>query len=261
MELQAPSHWQCVEFISDLHLQAADRATHAAWMHYLQSTQADAVIILGDLFEAWVGDDAAEQADSFEAQCAGILQATGQRLALYIMQGNRDFLMGEALMQRSHATALPDPSVLVFAGQRYLLSHGDALCLDDLQYQHFRREVRSSAWQQEFLAKSLTQRRAIAQGIRQASAAQKNTAAALADVDSQAARQWLERFGCQHLIHGHTHRPAQHALGEGLQRTVLSDWDLQASPARAELLRLSRHPDGHAQLNRVVPWHQRGPAN
>jgi UDP-2,3-diacylglucosamine hydrolase len=238
MELHAPSGWRCADFISDLHLQAADRPTFAAWAAYMRSTTADAVFILGDLFEVWVGDDAAHVQGSFEAECVHVLRQTGKRLALYIMQGNRDFLMGPALIRESAATALPDPTMLNFAGQRWLLSHGDALCVDDRDYQEFRRQVRGPAWQQSFLAKPLAERQAIAQGIRQASAARKQGAATYADVDTAAAMALLADARATHLVHGHTHKPAQHQLAADRMRTVLSDWDLNATPVRAEVLRI-----------------------
>ena len=239
MELQAPSGWRCADFISDLHLHAADRSTFAAWAAYMQATTADAVFILGDLFEVWVGDDAALVCGSFEAECINVLRQAGERLALYIMQGNRDFLMGPALMQASAAIALPDPAILDFAGQRWLLSHGDALCLDDRDYQQFRQQVRGPVWQGAFLAKPLAERQAIALGIRQASAARKQETVAYADVNTAAALALLAGAASTHLLHGHTHKPAQHQLAKGMLRTVLSDWDLNASPVRAEVLRIT----------------------
>jgi UDP-2,3-diacylglucosamine hydrolase len=246
MELKAPPAWQCAEFISDLHLQASEMPTFLAWADYMQSTQADALFILGDLFEVWVGDDAAQVAGSFEAQCVSILRQTGERLALFIMQGNRDFLMGPALMQACHATALPDPSVLTFAGQRWLLSHGDALCVDDLEYQAFRQQVRSVDWQTNFLSKPLDQRQQIARGIRQASTSKKLADTTYADVDSAVALELLHTSGAQYLLHGHTHQPGHHVLAPGMVRTVLSDWDLGATPPRAEVLRISTAATGTA---------------
>jgi UDP-2,3-diacylglucosamine hydrolase len=252
MELQAPSHWQCVDFVSDLHLQAQDRPTFAAWSAYMRSTTADAVVILGDLFEVWVGDDAALLGDSFEAECVDVLRQTAQSLALYIMQGNRDFLMGPALMQACGAVALEDPSVLDFGGQRWVLSHGDALCVDDLAYQQFRRQVRSASWQQDFLAKPLAERQETARGLRQRSMALKQSQAVYADVDTQAALALLADCGTDQLIHGHTHRPGQHLLAPGKLRTVLSDWDLQATPPRAEVLRLRLDSQGVPELERFA---------
>ena len=243
MELLAPSHWRCVDFISDLHLQSSDRATFAAWAAYMQSTQADAVFILGDLFEVWVGDDAL-LAGSFEAECVSVLRSASQRLALCIMQGNRDFLMGPALMQACNATALPDPSVLIFGGHHWLLSHGDALCTDDLEYQAFRTQVRNATWQADFLQKPLPERQAIAQGIRTASENRKREHTEYADVDTQAALRWLHAAQSTHLIHGHTHQPAHHALDAQHSRTVLSDWDMRATAPRAEVLRLALGGDG-----------------
>ena len=243
-ELLASPSWRTVDFISDLHLQAAEPGTFAAWQHYLQSTPADAVFILGDLFEVWVGDDAVS-ADlsapnaSFEDRCARLLGQTANRLALFFMHGNRDFLIGQRLMDLCNTRLLADPSVLLFAGQRWLLSHGDALCLGDVDYLQFRQQVRSAAWQQAFLAKPLPERQAIARALRQQSEARKRSATVYADVDAPAARQWLQAAQARTLIHGHTHKPAEHDLGQGFARVVLSDWDAQATPPRAEVLRLS----------------------
>ena len=237
-ELIAAPTWRAIDFISDLHLQASEAATSNVWRQYMQSTPADAVFILGDLFEVWVGDDAL-QSGSFESQCAEIIRQTAARMPIFFMHGNRDFLVGSALMGQCNTRLLDDPSVLVFNGQRWLLSHGDALCIDDLPYMRFRAQVRSPEWQQAFLAKPLAERQAIARGLRQQSEAQKKAVTAYADVDSQVARQWLTEAKARTLIHGHTHQPALHDLGHGLRRVVLSDWDAIAQPARAEVLRLT----------------------
>lgn len=243
MDIQAPSHWRCADFISDLHLQSSDPKTFGVWADYMQATQADALFILGDLFEVWVGDDAL-QPGTFESDCVDVLRQTGSRLALFVLHGNRDFLMGPELMAACHATALPDPTSLQLGPERWLLSHGDALCLDDHSYQAFRAQVRSAAWQQEFLAKPLSERQAIARGIRQASETRKKTDAHYADVDTQAALQALECRSCRHLLHGHTHRPAEHRLDDRHTRTVLSDWDANGPAARAEVLRLHWNEQG-----------------
>src|SRR5690606_29513446 len=128
--------------------------------------------------------------------------------------------------------------VLVFQGRRWLLSHGDALCLDDTDYMRFRAQVRQAAWQQDFLAQPLARREAIARDLRAQSEARKRRTghdpSLWADVDAAAARGWLQRAAADTLIHGHTHRPAEHALGDGLRRVVLSDWDARATPPRAE---------------------------
>ncbi|MDO9405636.1 MAG: UDP-2,3-diacylglucosamine diphosphatase [Polaromonas sp.] len=252
-ELQAPPTWHTADFISDLHLHASEPATFAAWQRYMQDTTADAVFVLGDLFEAWVGDDVIATDSSglpaagggFEKACADVLRAAAEQRPVYFMHGNRDFLVGQGLMDAVHATLLEDPTVLAFppdsvlAGQRWLLSHGDALCLDDVDYQQFRLQVRSLAWQQAFLGKPLAERQQIARVLRAQSEARKQSGADYADVDTAAARQWLAAAGAAGVIHGHTHRPAVHDLGGGQQRIVLSDWDLAATPPRAEVLRLS----------------------
>lgn len=258
MDVIAPAHWACLDFISDLHLQQADPATYGAWQRYLRTTQADALFILGDLFEVWVGDDVLGDTGGFEAQCAADLQATARRLPVYLMHGNRDFLMAPALMRACGATLLPDPSTLELGGVRWLLSHGDAWCLEDRDYQQFRARVRSPNWQLEFLAKPLAERQRIARDIRSQSEARKRAEATpYADVDPACARAALAASNAQHLIHGHTHRPARHDLGAGSQRWVLSDWDLNALPARAQVLRLRSRPGAQGMqrttLERLAP--------
>ena len=238
MELTAGPSWQAVDFISDLHLQASEPATFTAWQRYMQTTPADAVFMLGDLFEVWVGDDVLQER-GFEHQCAQVIEQTAARVPTFFMHGNRDFLVGSGLMTACNTTLLHDPTVLSFNDQRWLLSHGDALCLDDTAYMAFRQQVRSANWQQAFLAKPLAERQAIARGLRQQSEARKQTGAGYADVDAEAARQLLLQANASTLIHGHTHKPASHDLGKGLQRVVLSDWDATANPPRAEVLRLS----------------------
>jgi UDP-2,3-diacylglucosamine hydrolase len=246
-ELLAPPSWRTVDFISDLHLQASEPATFAAWQHYLESTPADAVFILGDLFEVWVGDDAIggdlhSPAAGFDARCAQVMGEAAGRLALFFMHGNRDFLVGQGLMDLCNATLLQDPTMLVFpadARRRWLLSHGDALCLGDTDYMQFRSQVRTAGWQRAFLARPLAERQAIARGLREQSEARKKSGVQYADVDTEAARQWLQAAGSHTLIHGHTHKPAVHDLGGGYSRVVLSDWDLAAPVPRAEVLRLT----------------------
>ena len=250
-ELVAPPSWRTVDFISDLHLQASEPATFTAWRHYLESTPADAVVILGDLFEAWVGDDivsepvplgATHAGTRFEDRCARVMGEASSRLSLYFMHGNRDFLVGRGLMDLCNATLLADPTVLVFPApdpRRWLLSHGDALCLADTDYMQFRELVRSPGWQHSFLTKPLAERESIARNLRKQSEARKQSGMPYADVDAPAARQWLEAANARTLIHGHTHQPAVHDLGHGLARVVLSDWDAAATPPRAEVLRLT----------------------
>ncbi|WP_198971996.1 UDP-2,3-diacylglucosamine diphosphatase [Xylophilus sp. ASV27] len=236
--LAAAAHWRTVDVVSDLHLHAGDAATFDAFARYLAQTPADAVFLLGDVFEVWIGDDAA-QPGSFEARCADVLRHAAGRCALFFQHGNRDFLLGPGFLAQAGMQLLADPTVLALHGRRWLLSHGDALCLADGQYLRFRAEVRTPAWQQAFLARPLAERHAIARGLRSQSEARKRSGTGYADADADAARAWLRAADATTLIHGHTHRPAQHDLGQGLTRLVLSDWDLQATPPRAEALRLS----------------------
>lgn len=250
-ECIAPANWQAVDVISDLHLQAEEPETFNAWVAYLgrpASERADALFILGDLFEVWVGDDvlsprAFPSVDhAFWRACAAALRAYSAHAPVYFMPGNRDFLLGPAGLDACGMQGLSDPTVLVFLEQRWLLSHGDALCLADTDYMRFRAQVRDPAWQHAFLAQPLTQREAVARDLRTQSEAHKRTTgndpSLWADVDTPAACDWLRRADAATLIHGHTHRPATHDLGEGLQRVVLSDWDLRAQPPRGEVLRL-----------------------
>ena len=206
--------------------------------------QADALFILGDLFEAWVGDDAAQVA-GFEQQCADVLRHAAQRMPVFFLAGNRDFLVGSGLAQATGMTILPDPTVFDFGTRRWLLSHGDALCLADTEYLAFRAQVRQPAWQQAFLAQPLAARQQVARGMRAESEQLKRTGREYADVDTPAALQWLQAAGAQVLVHGHTHKPAEHALDTTHRRIVLSDWDADAVPPRLEALRL--HADGRSE--------------
>ncbi len=238
MELSAPSQWHCVEFISDLHLHASDPLTFAAWSQYMRSSVADAIFILGDLFEVWVGDDCIDHAIEFEQACVDVLHGAASKRPLYIMQGNRDFLMGSKLMAACSARLLSDPTVFTFGAERWLLTHGDALCLKDTDYMAFRALVRSPAWQTAFLHKPLAERTELARAMRAQSEARKHSDQPYADVDDAATQASLQEHGATHMIHGHTHRPADHKLPNGRDRRVLSDWDLHAKPPRAEVLRL-----------------------
>jgi UDP-2,3-diacylglucosamine hydrolase len=243
-ELQVPSTWQAIDFISDLHLCEAMPRTFDAWSAHLQNTPADAVFMLGDLFEVWVGDDM--RALPFERRCVDVLAQSASRRQLAFMAGNRDFLVGTGLLRDSGVMALPDPTVLQGWGQRVLLSHGDALCLDDRPYQAFRREVRGAAWQSDFLAKPLGERLAIARDIRRVSASRPRfDGNADIDVDPAEAVRWMHALGAAELVHGHTHRPGSDLLAPGFKRHVLSDWDLDTGQ-RAEVLRLGR--DGFVRV-------------
>lgn len=243
--------WRAVDLISDLHLHSGDQATFECWRRYLLAPQseAEAVFILGDLFEVWWGDDVLDSTGAGEAaflrECAAVLQEAAQQRPVHFLHGNRDFLVGERFFAHTGVRALTDPSTLQMGTRRFVLSHGDAWCLDDTDYQCFRAEVRSAAWQSRFLAQPIAQREATALALRQQSEARKHSGATYADVDGPAAIAALTEHQATVLVHGHTHRPADQQLAPGLMRHVLSDWDALASPPRAEVLRL--HHDGRAE--------------
>lgn len=244
----APSEWQVIDFISDLHLAADTPRGFEAWSNYMGSTRADAVFILGDLFEVWVGDDA--RFEGFEAQCAEVLREAAATRTVAFMVGNRDFLVGAAMLSACHVTALSDPTVVTAFGQRLLLTHGDALCLADTDYQRFRAMVRSPAWQASVLVRTLAERRALAREVRHES--ERRHGALLPewlDLDLAASLEWMQAADTSVLVHGHTHRPADQLLEPGLTRHVLSDWDLDhTTPPRADVLRWTR-----AGLRRIAP--------
>lgn len=254
-ELVAPANWERIEFISDLHLQASEPATFSAFSTYLRDTAAQAVFILGDLFEVWVGDDAgldtADAASVFERECMAALKAASVRCDIHFLHGNRDFLLGDAMAIACGMRLLADPTILVWRGRRILLTHGDALCLADVDYLAFRAQVRTAGWRETFLAKPLAERRAVAADMRARSReAQKDRAAngqTWADVDELEAVRWLAAARGDTLIHGHTHRPGRHAMSGRTERVVLSDWEPAATPPRADAWRLD--PSG---LRRVI---------
>lgn len=239
-EMVAPPEWSAIDFISDLHLAEDTPLTFAAWAAHMRHTRASAVFILGDLFEVWIGDDARHE--GFEARCCEVLAEAASRLTVGFMVGNRDFLVGCQMASACGLLALPDPTVLVAFGERLMLSHGDALCIADEEYQRFRTLVRSDAWRSEFLALPLAERREQARRIRAASQQRQanRPADSWADVDAASAVRWMHEAGTPTLIHGHTHRPAREALAPGQVREVLSDWDLEGrhGAPRAEVLRL-----------------------
>lgn len=237
--VEAPAGWSVVDFVSDLHLSPETPQTLAAFQRHLRNTPAQAVFLLGDIFEVWIGDDA--RSDAFEAECTALLKAASQDLTLFFMAGNRDFLVGDAMADAAGFQRLSDPCVLQAFGQRLLLSHGDALCLDDKAYQQFRAMARNPAWQAQMLAQPVERRREQARQMRQQSMQNQRDMKPenWADLDAEATRTWLREHAAAQLIHGHTHRPALHDLGDGLSRWVLTDWDLAATPPRGGALRLS----------------------
>ena len=226
--------------ISDLHLDSSRPATIRALDTFLQdSIDAEALYILGDLFEAWLGDDD-------DAPLARDVSALLRRFSdagphLYLMQGNRDFLLGERLCEAVGATFLADPTVIDLYGTSTLLMHGDSLCTADADYQSFRKMARDPAWQADLLSRSLEERRAIAEHLRSVSKdASSNKAEDIMDVSPQAVQLELQAHGVQRLIHGHTHRPATHSEAAG-ERWVLGDWDasgwyIEATPSQLKLI-------------------------
>ena len=267
--LQAPAAWRSVDFISDLHLQESEPANFLAWRRYMQNTPADAVFILGDLFEVWVGDDvllasghghtlARHEGLPFDERCLRVLHQCAQEKALYFICGNRDFLVGEAFLQASGMQALPDPTVLTFGKQKYLLSHGDALCLADTEYQAFRTQVRSPQWQADFLARPLAERLQMARSMRAQSEARKLQGNPWVDLDGAQTASWMQASGADHMVHGHTHEGVDHALpsaqsanaGQSM-RHVLCDWHADATPPRAQVLRITYAPGASPSVQRL----------
>ena len=249
-EVQAAPEWSTIDFISDLHLAEDTPQTFAAFRDYLHGTTADAVFILGDLFEVWVGDDSRHQ--GFEARCVDVLCETASRVTLGFMVGNRDFLVGTDLLRSCGVLALSDPTVLIAFGQRVMLTHGDALCLSDVSYQQFRAQVRSPAWRSDFLSRPIAERQKAARAIRQESERRKQeqVGGRYFDVDFATAVRWMHEAGTPTVIHGHTHMPGSDVLAPGFDRHVLSDWSLDdpVLERRAEVLRWER-----SGMRRIAP--------
>jgi UDP-2,3-diacylglucosamine hydrolase len=216
-------------FISDLHLSADRPQANERFFRFLQDTaaHAEALYVLGDLFEYWIGDDDLD--DNFNREIvAGFAQLSAAGTRLYFMHGNRDFLLSETFAARCGGTLLPDPTLINLYGTPTLLMHGDSLCTDDVEYLAFRARVRDPQVQAEFLKQPLATRRAQVEGLRKLSEQEKQTKAAeIMDVALPTVQQVLRDFGYPRLIHGHTHRPARHVHVAGSQvceRWVLPDW-------------------------------------
>ncbi len=225
-----------VLFISDLHIDAGRPAIAGQFLSFLsqEAAHADALYILGDLFESWIGDDDPDPAQT--AAIAGIRSLTSHGVPCFVMHGNRDFLLAAEFCRMSGADLLPDPLLITLYGETVLLMHGDALCTDDTAYQRLRATVRDADWQRRFLALSVASRRALAGAARAGS--QAHTAAidyAITDVNADSVVSALRGAGAATLLHGHTHRPAIHALevdGRPCTRIVLGDWYDQGSVLR-----------------------------
>lgn len=216
-------------FISDLHLAENHPRTTDAFLRFTRDVapSADALYILGDLFEYWIGDDSLDL--PFHRTIIDALASiAGNGTALYFMHGNRDFLLGQAFCDACHGTLLADSTLIDLYGNPTLLMHGDTLCTGDVEYMNFRAMVRDQSWQAHFLAKTLQQRQSIVLELRDKSEqATKTKPMEITDVATPAVEATLQRFGYPRLIHGHTHRPATHIHwvdGHACQRWVLTDW-------------------------------------
>lgn len=236
-------------FISDLHIDASRPAITSQFIEFLQSDarRADALYILGDLFESWIGDDDPDSAQVTAIE--GIRDLTAGGVPCFVMRGNRDFLLGERFAAASGAILLPDPLLLTLYGQSVLVMHGDALCTDDRSYQQLRATVRDAEWQRRFSALGVPQRRALAAAARDGSRA--HTAAvgySITDVNPGSVADIVRNAETGILLHGHTHRPAVHSFQvdeRHCTRIVLGDWYSQGSVLRwdergYELLTLAR---------------------
>ncbi len=217
-------------FIADLHLSEKTPLVTQCFLDFLEGpcAGAESLYVLGDLFETWVGDD-----DRFAPFHARIIQAlaalVGRGTALWIMHGNRDFLMGPDFIRDCSATLLPDPTIILLNGARTLLTHGDQLCIDDVEYQTWRKQVRSASWQRKVLAQPLEVRYAMArEATRMSHKAKQAKAMEIMDVSPQAVTDLLRKQDYPHLIQGHTHRPARHVYrldDHTCERWVLQDWN------------------------------------
>jgi UDP-2,3-diacylglucosamine hydrolase len=219
-------------FISDLHLSPKTPGATRIFLEFLggRARAAEQIFILGDLFEAWSGDDCIDDTtEPFNAEIVNALHAlTASGVELSLIHGNRDFLLGDQFAARSGARLLADPYVLSLPAWQFVLSHGDSLCTDDHDYQAFRLQVRDPAWRSTFLAKPLPERKAIANALRQQSESSKRgKAQSLMDINPGATEDFLREHGYATFIHGHTHRPATHdhiVDGIHVERWVMADW-------------------------------------
>jgi UDP-2,3-diacylglucosamine hydrolase len=219
-------------FVSDLHLDAQSVAANERFLAFLaqEAAQARVLYILGDLFEAWVGDDDPDRAKG--RICEGLRQLTQGGVACFVLHGNRDFLLGEQFAARTGCRLLPDPVIATFEDEAVLLSHGDALCVDDHAYQELRTTVREPSWQRRFLALPLATRELLANQARRGSQAHTSrTIPYIMDVNETAVSA-VWRTGVSRIIHGHTHRPGVHPgtfEGRPVERIVLGAWYEQGS--------------------------------
>lgn len=230
-------------FISDLHLDAERPQVTDLFLRFLhdEARHARALYVLGDLFEAWVGDD--DPSDTGAAVARGLRAVADAGAHVAFVRGNRDFLLGDAYARRAGMTVLQDPSVVMLGGRPALVLHGDLLCTADTGYMAFRAQTRDPAWQARFLAQPLAARVAFAQQARaQSQAAQAalkhaGTMETITDVAPRTVDEYFRRYGVDLMIHGHTHRPAIHAHevdGRPCRRVVLGDWYEHGSVLRVD---------------------------
>lgn len=222
-------------FISDLHLDAARPQITELFLRFLrdEAQQAEALYILGDLFEAWIGDDAPGELGIEVARALSACARAGTRLGF--IRGNRDFLLDAGYARKCGLQLLPDPCVLVLDTRPTLLLHGDLLCTADLAYQRFRTQSRSPEWRAAFLARPRSEREAFAAQARgESQRYQRSLQSDLTDAQPEAVEAMLRLYGVNRMIHGHTHRPAVHVLPSGARRYVLGDWYEQGSVLRIE---------------------------
>ena len=225
-------------FVSDLHLDPARPQVTELFLRFLrdEGRRADALYILGDLFEAWIGDD--DPSEAGQSVAAGVRAVADAGAPVYFIHGNRDFLVGPDYARRAGMRRLPDPAVVALYGEPVLLMHGDLLCTDDTAYQAFRAQTRDPRWQQQFLAQPLAARLAFANQARAASKARygelvsAGMAETVGDVANDAVDALFATSSVRRMIHGHTHRPAIHDEGHGNTRIVLGDWYEQGSVLR-----------------------------
>jgi UDP-2,3-diacylglucosamine hydrolase len=219
-------------FLSDIHLCESRPRIIDAFVSFLSklTNEVDALYILGDLFEYWIGDDSKQHNNVIEA----LKELTDRHIQVFLMHGNRDFLIGSAFEKKTGAVLLNDPILVEIYGKKVLLCHGDTLCTDDIEYQSFRDKIRSESWKNEFLKKSLAERVSIANDFRKESELnKKKKSVKIMDVNLDEVNRTLIQFNYpDFLIHGHTHRPNQHSInldGHQIQRIVLGDWYEQGS--------------------------------
>lgn len=221
-------------FISDLHLSPRRPRIAEAFFALLrgEGRRAEALYILGDLFEYWIGDDAAEQL-GYSPVVDQIRALSDSGVPVYFMRGNRDFLAGERFAAETGCEVLPDPTVVDLYGERALLMHGDSLCTDDTEHQKFRLTVDDPDWRREFLSRPIEARMQMAEEAREQSREHKDSVTMeIMDVNEDAVRRAFDEHDVRLMIHGHTHRPAIHDDPAGTRRIVLGDWYEQSSILR-----------------------------